>query len=140
MYSVDLPSWRCSRLKTLKVLRAIWLCRHVIWACHKKHSPHSHHGRVNSENSCASWSCARCCGPWFHSRRFLDSVKSLSQCVTMCPVLLKRKLQESILMCGKGVQSETSSMLAACEERSLKKSGQLYQMNLVMAMYCSPAA
>ena len=82
-------------LKILKVLLAIWLCRHVIWACHKKHSPHSlsRHGRVNSENSCALWSCARCCWPWFHSRRLTDFVKSLSQCVMVCPILLKRKLQ-----------------------------------------------
>ena len=27
--------------KTLNALLAIWLCRHVIWACHKKRSPHS---------------------------------------------------------------------------------------------------
>lgn len=94
------PSWRCSRLKTLKVLLAIWLCRHVIWACHKKHSPYSRrYGRVNSENSCTWRSCTRCCGPWFHSRRLIDFVKSLSQgVVTVCPILLKRKLQRSTLM------------------------------------------
>ena len=32
------------------------------------------------------------------------------------------------------------SMLAARKERSLEKSGQLYQMKIVMAMYCSPVA
>ena len=87
-------------LTILKVLLAIWLCRHVLWACHKKHSPHSlsRHGRVNSENSCALRSCARCCGPWCHSRRLMDFVTSVWRCVTLCPVLLNRKLQESTLM------------------------------------------
>ena len=68
-----------------------WIVPQELHNCrwHICHGPSSCHGRVNSENSCAPWSCSRCCGQRFHSRRFLDFL-------LFCHVLSICKLQDTI--------------------------------------------
>ena len=82
---------------------------------HICHGPSSCHGRVNSENSCAPWSCSRCCGQRFHSRRFLDFL-------LFCHVLSICTLQDIIFNhVHNSIGSQTSMFLRCLQGEIIER-------------------